>query len=78
MYGTNREGNEEDIAYRLSKLNIHEESIIISHVPPHKCLDKGNNGVYYGSKAIRDMIKEKKPRIFFCGHVHEDFSFKKL
>ncbi|MDT8717017.1 metallophosphoesterase [Clostridium sp. 19966] len=78
MYGTKREGNEQDMICRLSKLNIDNKSIIISHLPPYKCLDKANNGVYYGSGAIRDMIKEKKPAYFFCGHVHDSFGFKKL
>lgn len=78
MYGTKREGNEQDMVYRISKLNIDNKSIIVSHVPPYKCLDKANNGVNFGSQAIRDMIKEKKPTYFFCGHVHHDFGFKKL
>ncbi|WP_267901305.1 metallophosphoesterase family protein [Clostridium tagluense] len=78
MYGTKREGNEQDMMHRISKLNIDNKSIIISHIPPYKCLDKANNGVYYGSGTIRDMIKEKKPAYFFCGHVHDAFGFKKL
>ncbi|MBU3178407.1 metallophosphoesterase [Clostridium estertheticum] len=78
MYGTKREGNEQDMMYRLSKLNIDNTSIIISHLPPYKCLDKANNGIYYGSRAIRDMTKAKKTAYFFCGHVHEAFGFKKL
>lgn len=67
MYGTKREGNEQDMICRLSKLNIDNKSIIISHLPPYKCLDKANNGVYYGSGAIRDMIKEKSLHIFSVG-----------
>ena len=78
MYGTKREGNEQDMIYRLSKFNIDNKSIVISHLPPYKCLDKVNNGIYYGSGAIREMIKEKKPAYFFCGHVHDSFGFKKL
>ncbi|EPY2274097.1 hypothetical protein ACXAUS_002990 [Clostridium sporogenes] len=52
MYGTKREGNEQDMMYRLSKLNIDNKSIIISHLPHYKCLDKANNAVNYGSEAI--------------------------
>lgn len=78
MYGTKREGNEQDMKYRLSKIDIENESIIISHIPPFKCLDRDNNGVHYGSKSIREMIKNKKPAYFFCGHVHDGFGFKKL
>ncbi|EPY6466441.1 hypothetical protein ACWO2F_000849 [Clostridium sporogenes] len=43
MYGTKREGNEEDMTYRVSKLNIHNKSIIISHITPYRCLDKANS-----------------------------------
>lgn len=75
MYGTKREGNEEDMQFRLSKLNIDKKSIIISHIAPYKCLD---SHIYQGSEAIRKMIKEKKPAYFFCGHVHAEFGFKKL
>jgi uncharacterized protein len=75
MYGTKREGNEEDMHSRLSKLKIDEKSIIISHLPPYKCLD---NDIFSGSEAIRKMVKEKKPAYFFCGHVHDNFGFKKL
>lgn len=37
MYGRKREGNEEDMHLRLSKLKIDEKSIIISHIAPYKC-----------------------------------------
>lgn len=78
MYGTRREGNEEDMTHRLAKLNINNKSIIVSHIPPYKCLDKADNGKYYGSTAVRAMIKDKKPSYFLCGHVHDSFGFKKL
>lgn len=75
MYGTKHEGNEEDMHLRLSRLKIDEKSIIVSHITPYKCLD---NDMYQGSKAIREMVKEKNLAYFFCGHVHEKFGFKKL
>lgn len=78
MYGLKREGDEEDMKRRLSKLRINSESIIVSHIPPYKCLDKSVNGIHYGSTAILDMIKSKTPAFFFCGHVHNAFGFKKL
>jgi Icc-related predicted phosphoesterase len=78
MYGTKREGDDEEMAYRLSKLKVNTNSIIISHLPPHKCLDKDKNGTNYGSKAINELIKDKKPAYFFCGHVHDGFGYKRL
>jgi uncharacterized protein len=78
MYGTRREGDEEDMKYRLQKLNVSEKSIIVAHQPPYKCLDKANNGKHYGSQSIREMIRLKRPALYLCGHVHEGFGVKKL
>lgn len=78
MYGTKRDGNEQDMMHRLSKMDIDNKRIVISHLPPYKCLDDPGNGIHYGSMAIREMIKEKRPSYFFCGHVHAAFGFKRL
>jgi len=79
LYGSNREGNEQDIKKALDEISsINEEKIIVAHQPPYMCLDKGTNGHFYGSSSIKNMILDKKPSIFFCGHVHEDFGVKRL
>lgn len=78
MYGHKREGNEEDMRYRLEKLKVNDRSIIISHIPPFKCLDKDNNNINHGSKVIREMIKLKRPAYFICGHVHDDFGYRRI
>lgn len=59
IYGLKREGNEEDIAYKLSELKMDNKSIMMPHMPSYKCLDKADNGLYHGSNPIRYMIKEK-------------------
>lgn len=52
-----------------------DTDIIISHSPPNGILDQ----VYYpngtfkentGSIALRDRIKEIKPKLVVCGHIH--------
>ncbi|MCB2292854.1 metallophosphoesterase [Clostridium algoriphilum] len=79
LYGSNREGNELDIKKALDEIcNINKEKIIVAHQPPYMCLDKGTNGHYYGSSSIKNMIFDKGPAIFLCGHVHEDYGVKKL
>lgn len=46
------------IRYKLSMLNIDNETNIIPYLPPYKCLDNANNGVHYGSISINQMIKK--------------------
>ncbi len=46
--------------------------ITVTHQPPHKTkLDYLNSG-YSGSKSIRNLIKEVKPKLNICGHLHEN------
>lgn len=74
-----REFDDEDsIIKKFDLLKIDSNSIVISHVPPYKCLDNINNGLNFGSLAIKELIRDKKPSILFCGHVHHAFGVKKL
>jgi len=45
-------------------------SILIVHSPPKGHVD-GVDGNHFGSKAVLDCVKEKKPLWVFCGHIHE-------
>ncbi len=46
--------------------------IAVSHQPPYKTrLDFLNLG-HSGSKSIRKLIKEAKPKLHICGHLHEN------
>lgn len=79
FYGINREGNEVDIKKELNDIcSINKNKIIISHAPPYKCLDKSISGRCYGSSSIRNMILDKSPLMFICGHVHEGYGVEKL
>ena len=48
--------------------------ILLSHVPPYKCLDRTFSNKHAGSqfitKTVRNM-KDKTPRLWLCGHIHE-------
>ncbi|MCD6171436.1 MAG: metallophosphoesterase [Thermoplasmata archaeon] len=52
--------------------------IIISHVPPYKIKDKTFLGMHIGSKWLRKIVEEKKPKFVLCGHVHEDYGYEKF
>ena len=77
-FTTNREANENKIAYELSKLQIDNQSIVVAHDPPYKCLDKCSDGREVGSKSIRKLIEEKQPKIWLCGHIHEAAGVDKI
>lgn len=69
---------EDSIKRKLENLPIDNKSIIISHVPPYNCVDKIPNGMSFGSAALREVVKEKRPKLFFCGHVHYAYGVEKL
>jgi len=71
-FNTNREANENKIRYELSKLTADRKSIIVAHAPPYRCTDTLYNGGHAGSRAARDWIIDVRPRIWLCGHIHED------
>jgi hypothetical protein len=46
--------------------------ILVSHQPPYGTLnDRLNNGTHVGSRAVREYIERRKPRVCFTGHIHE-------
>ena len=77
-FNTNREANENKIAFELEKINIDKNSIILAHCPPYKAQDKIYSGDNVGSKSIRSCIESTQPKIWFCGHIHEDYGVSKI
>jgi len=51
-----------------------EKKILItfSHQPPYKTRLDFLNLRHSGSKSIRKLIKETKPKLHVCGHLHEN------
>jgi Icc-related predicted phosphoesterase len=70
-FGTPGELSEEEIYSELCSLEIGGDTILVTHVPPHGTLDEVAEGIHAGSKSIRRVMEEKRPRIIACGHVHE-------
>jgi Icc-related predicted phosphoesterase len=56
---------------------VNEESVIISHVPPHGIQDRVFIGMHAGSKELRELVDKHKPRLVICGHIHEDPGYTK-
>ena len=44
--------------------------VLISHSPPHGCLDVDSGGKSRGSSTIRDAILRLQPILVVCGHIH--------
>jgi uncharacterized protein len=55
----------------LKKL-LKKASVLVTHYPPYKTQDKIFIGTHGGSKELRNLIDTYKPRLVFCGHIHED------
>jgi len=70
--------SEKEMLSKLEKLDIDENTILVTHTPPLGVLDEVGEGVHAGSKALRKVIEDKKPFINFCGHIHETVGHKML
>ena len=83
-FNTNREANENKLRYELGKLTCadgscpNENSIIVAHMPPYGAGDVLYNGSHCGSKAIRQWIEGVQPKLWLCGHIHEDFGMDNI
>lgn len=51
-----------------------DTDIVITHSPPFGILDQTVHGnISVGCPALRDKLKEIKPKIHICGHIHEAY-----
>jgi Icc-related predicted phosphoesterase len=56
---------------------IDGSTVLISHIPPFGLQDKVFLGIHSGSKELRKIIDDCKPRLVLCGHIHEDPGYTK-
>ncbi len=47
-----------------------ENTVLVTHSPPHNCADLQRDGSHQGSEAIAACIKNTKPMLNLCGHIH--------
>jgi uncharacterized protein len=57
---------------------IDETCVVVSHEPPYGAQDKVFLGKHAGSKTLRDIVEKYKPRLWLCGHIHENPGFDKI
>ncbi len=56
----------------FSLVSPDDEWVLVSHIPPLNTeADLAFIGRHVGSKRVRRVIRELKPRLCLCGHVHE-------
>ncbi len=46
--------------------------VLVTHVPPRGLLDRTLFRTHAGSRAVREFVDARKPRLALCGHIHED------
>lgn len=73
-FNTNREANDNKLEYELNKLNADRNTIMVAHTPPLGAGDTLFNGLHCGSHSVRSWIEEIQPKIWLCGHIHENNS----
>ncbi len=50
---------------------LHSRSILVAHPPPYGCCDQVMGRFHAGSRGISRMIRETRPAVMICGHIHE-------
>lgn len=73
-FNTNREVNDNKLSYELAKLDADGNTIVVAHTPPLGAGDTLYNGSRCGSRAVREWVEEFQPKLWLCGHIHEDNS----
>lgn len=63
--------DEDDIARRLSGLDVEKPHIVVSHGPPYGHGDIGHRHEKAGSKALLTAIQKHQPWLVVYGHIHE-------
>lgn len=59
-------------------LKENPNSILITHNPPYKILDKNYSGEHIGSKIIRKALDKFPVKVSFFGHIHEAKGKRKI
>ena len=60
------------------------KTVFVTHCTPYLYFDKIKNrqspmnGKHIGVEAYRELIKKHKPRLYICGHMHENQGVRKI
>lgn len=63
--------SENRLLRHLSPL-ITRRTILVAHPPPYGTLDRALGRYHVGSRNLHRFLVDAQPRLFICGHVHED------
>ena len=66
----------EELKKTWSKIPV-DTDVLITHCPPHQILDKTNNGLNVGCKALKERLEIINPKINVFGHIHEAYGIEK-
>lgn len=66
----------EKFASRLKKRIPGKKLILMLHAPPYGNKTDLVMGEHSGSKSFRDFIRQEKPLLVVCGHLHENSGVK--
>lgn len=68
---------DEETIMKILKTSLQEgikgyKLAVVSHSPPKDTsLDLTQSGIHGGSLSVKRFVKEKKPSVLICGHIHE-------
>lgn len=51
---------------------VNRHTVVVAHSPPFGVLDKVAGKLHAGSTRLRRFLETARPRLFICGHIHED------
>ncbi len=49
------------------------EGVLVVHSPPLDTVDHDSTGRIRGSRVIREVVAERRPKLVVCGHIHSDW-----
>lgn len=50
---------------------VDSRAVLVTHTPPRGVRDEVGGGIPAGSRALREFILDRQPRLNICGHIHE-------
>lgn len=60
-----------ELAAEVAPLLEPGRTIFVPHHPPRGACDRAWFGLRGGSRALRALVRERRPKVVLCGHIHE-------
>lgn len=57
---------------------IPPSDIVITHGPVHDILDRTVHGQHVGCEDLKTRIRQLRPALHICGHIHEDYGMERV